>query len=53
LEAFTGKEWIRTRPRDPVSLYAALTWQRLRLRPGLGLKKIRSLLEMFAIAGQG
>ena len=53
LEAFTGKEWIRTRRRDPVSLYAALTWQQLRLRPGLGLKKIRSLLEMFAIAAQG
>ena len=53
LEAYTGKEWIRTRRRDPVSSYAVLTWGQLRLRPGLGLKKVRSLLEMLAIAAQG
>jgi hypothetical protein len=53
LEAYTGKEWIRTKRRDPVSLYAVLTWGQLRLRPGLGLRKIRTLVEMFGIAAQG
>ena len=50
LEAYSGKEWIRTRRRDLVASYAALTWEQLRLRPGLGLKKIRGLVEMLAIA---
>lgn len=52
LEAYTGKEWIRTKRRDPVSQYAVLTWEQLRRRPGLGLKKIRTLVEMFAIAAE-
>lgn len=50
LEAFTGKSWVRTRRRDPVSAYAVLTWEQLRLRPGLGPKKVRDLVEMFAAA---
>lgn len=50
LEAYTGKEWVRTRRRDPISSYAVLTWDQLRQRPGLGLVKIRGLLEMLAIA---
>jgi hypothetical protein len=53
LEAYTGREWVRTRRRDPVSSYAVLTWEQLRQRPGLGLKKLRALVEMFAIAAQG
>ena len=53
LEASTGRQWIRSRRRDLVSSYAVLTWEQLRLRPGLGLKRIRSLVEMFAIAAQG
>jgi len=52
IEAYTGKEWVRTRRRDPVSSYAVLTWEQLRLRPGLGLKKLRALVEMLAIAAQ-
>ncbi|MFN3408474.1 MAG: AIPR family protein [Limisphaerales bacterium] len=52
IEAYTGKEWVRTRRRDPVSSYAVLTWEQLRLRPGLGLKKLRALVEMLAIATQ-
>lgn len=52
MEAYTGKEWVRTRRRDPVSSYAVLTWEQLRLRPGLGLKKLRALVEMLAIAAQ-
>lgn len=50
LEAFTGKSWVRTRRRDPVSSYAVLTWEQLRMRPGLGPKKVRDLVEMFAAA---
>ncbi|MBI2949005.1 MAG: AIPR family protein [Verrucomicrobia bacterium] len=50
LEAYTGKEWMRSRRRDPVSVYALLTWEQLRQRPGLGLKKIRALVEMLEIA---
>ncbi|MCX6928265.1 MAG: AIPR family protein [Verrucomicrobia bacterium] len=53
LEADTGREWIRTRRRDMISSYAVMTWDQLRQRPGLGLKKIRALVEMFAIAAQG
>jgi hypothetical protein len=53
LEAYTGREWVRTRRRDMVFSYAVLTWEQLRQRPGLGLKKIRALVEMFAIAAQG
>ena len=53
LEAYTGREWIRTRRRDMISSYAVMTWDQLRQRPGLGLKKIRALVEMFAIAAQG
>ena len=53
LEAYTGKEWIRTRRRDTVSSYAALTWEELRRKPGLGLVKIWRLLEMLAIAAEG
>jgi hypothetical protein len=51
-EAYTGKDWIRTRRNAPISQCAVLTWEQLRLRPGLGLKKIRALVEMFAIAAQ-
>ena len=50
LEAFTGKSWVRTRRRDTVLSYAVLTWEQLRLRPGLGPKKVRELVEMFAAA---
>ena len=52
LEAFTNKQWVRTRRRDAVSSYAVLTWDQLRARPGLGLKKIRDLVEMLGIAAQ-
>jgi len=53
LEASTGREWVRSRGRDLVSSYAVLSWEELRQRRGLGLKKIRALVEMFAIAAQG
>lgn len=50
LEAFTGKSWVRSRRRDPVSSYAVLTWEQLRMRPGLGPKKVRDLVELLAAA---
>jgi len=50
LEALTGKQWVRSRQCDTVSSYAVLTWEQLRRRRGLGMKKIRNLIEMFAIA---
>ena len=50
LEAFTGKSWVRNRRRDLVSSYAVLTWEQLRMRPSLGPKKVRDLVEMFAAA---
>ncbi len=52
LEAFTGKSWVRNRRRDLVSSYAVLTWEQLRMRPSLGPKKVRDLMEMFAAAAQ-
>lgn len=52
IEAYTGKEWVRARRRDPVSSYAVLTWDQLRAQRGLGLKKLRTLVEMLAIAAQ-
>lgn len=53
LEACTGRDWIRARRGDRVSSYAVLTWEQLRRQPGLGLKKIRALVEMFEIAAGG
>ena len=50
LEAYTGKNWVRTRRRDTVLSYAVLSWEQLRSRPGLGPKKVRELVEMFAAA---
>ena len=50
LEAYTGKSWVRTRRRNRVSTYAVLTWEQLRMRPGLGSKKVRDLVELLAAA---
>ena len=49
----SGKVRVRTRRRDLVSSCATLRWEQLHSRPGLGLKKIRGLVEMLAIAAQG
>lgn len=50
LEAYTGKSWVRTRRRDTVMSYAVLKWDQLKIRPGLGPKKLRELVELFAAA---
>lgn len=52
LEAYTGRSWIRTRRRDAVSSYAVLSWDELNGMSGLGTKKARDLLEMFASAAE-
>lgn len=51
LEAITGRTWTATRRGDPVHLYAGKTWAQLRAVPGLGLKKIRGLVEIFSQLG--
>jgi hypothetical protein len=53
LEAFTGKIWIPKYRRETVSALAALRWEQLRMKPGVGGKKARLLVEIFAIAAQG
>ena len=50
LEAFTNREWVRNRRKDPVSHYTAMSWEQLREQPGIGLMKIRKLVEMLGIA---
>jgi hypothetical protein len=52
LENYTGREWVRTRRKDPVLDYAKLSWDQLLGRPGIGFKKARQLVEMFAIAAK-
>jgi hypothetical protein len=43
---------VRTRRKDPVLDYAKLSWDQLLGRPGIGFKKARQLVEMFAIAAK-
>ena len=50
LEAYTGRIWVPKYRRESVAAFAALNWAILRDKQGLGLKKLRSLVEMFAIA---
>lgn len=50
LETYTGKTWVPAKGRDTVASYAGLDWKKLRMKPGLGLKKLRLLVEMFAAA---
>ena len=52
LEACTGKVWVNKRRGDPVYSYAEKTWRQLRTEPGLGLKKLRGLVELFSAAGR-
>lgn len=50
LETYTGKTWVPAKRRDMVASYAVLNWEKLRMKPGLGLKRLRLLVEMFAAA---
>ena len=50
LEAYTNREWLPKYRREAVATLAALDWKALKKKPGLGIKKLRVLVEMFAIA---
>lgn len=52
LEAFTSLTWLPARRRHTVSHYANMTFEELRRREGLRIKRIRDLIQMFAIAAQ-
>jgi hypothetical protein len=52
LEAYTNRLWVPRYRRDTVSSFATMEWQALRMKPGLGLKKLKGLVEMFAVAAQ-
>ena len=53
LEAYTNRLWVPRYRRETVSSFATMDWQAIRMKPGLGLKKLKSLVEMFAVAAQG
>jgi hypothetical protein len=50
LEAITNKSWVGKRRGDPVYVYAERNWDLLRAMPGMGLKKIRYLVEILSTA---
>jgi hypothetical protein len=52
LEAYTGKQWVKSRRREMVSKFAALSWEELLQTEGIGFKKAKWLVEMFAIAAK-
>lgn len=52
LEAFTNRVWVPKYRRETVAGFAGLDWGALKSRPGLGMKKLRALVEMFAIAAK-
>ncbi len=50
LETYTNRSWAPKYRRETVSSFASMDWADLRMKPGLGLKKLRVLVEMFAVA---
>jgi hypothetical protein len=52
-EAATGKTWIASRREELVASYAVRSWEELSQLRGVGAKKLRTLVEMFAAAGGG
>ena len=52
LESVTGKVWMKTRHGDPVYHYAEMDWPHLRKSRGMGLKRVKGLVEMFATAAK-
>jgi hypothetical protein len=53
LEAVTGKAWVASRHGDTVGFYAEKNWEQLRNIRGMGLKKLRGLVEMYVAATRG
>jgi hypothetical protein len=52
LEAQTGKEWVVSRRRHLVHDYAEKSWEQLRGVRGLGLRKIRGLVELLSASAR-
>ena len=50
LEAYTNRQWVARYRREAVATLAAHDWEALKAKPGLGMRKLRALVEMFAIA---
>jgi hypothetical protein len=50
LEAYTNRAWVPKYRREGVASLAGRPWKTLKRLPGVGLKKLRTLVEMFAIA---
>ena len=48
IEALTGRSWTASKRGEPVQKYAGKDWSQLRAMPGMGLKKIRGLVELFS-----
>jgi hypothetical protein len=53
IEAITGKTWVVSRREDQVQAYADRSWEQLRALRGMGLKKLRTLVEMLSAARPG
>lgn len=51
LEAYSGLQWIAKKRNEFVRTYASLQWHELRGRPGIGLKKIATLIDLLKAAG--
>jgi hypothetical protein len=52
LETYTCSSWMSKYRGESVSALASLEWEDLRKKPGLGLKKLRGLVEMLTIAAK-
>lgn len=50
LEVLTAKEWVVARRHHAVTDYAEKTWEQLRGKRGMGLRKIRGLVELLSAA---
>jgi hypothetical protein len=50
LEAYTNREWVSKYRRASVATLAAHDWKSLKRKLGIGLKKLRVLVEMFYTA---
>lgn len=50
LEAYTNRAWVARYRRKPVASFAATEWRDLKQMPGLGVIKLKGLVEMFCIA---
>ncbi len=52
METYTNRTWAPKFRREAVAGFAAMDWAALRMKPGLGLKKLRGLVEMFSVAAR-